>query len=94
MTGTAIITTARSKRRHEKYSGKKEWCDTLYYSKLTDEEIIDFGLKGVKSKDGYECPGIFDIEYYFGFMDKNDFRDTNDFITYSEIFNIYQFGKI
>lgn len=36
----------------------------------------------------------FDWDKIMGFRDYNVFEDTNEFITYSEIFNVYQDGKI
>ena len=78
----------------KKYCGKKGWSESLYYVNVTremfdsDKEFERFGFSG------YEMGEMFDWRHIIGFVDKNAFKDTNDFITYSEIFNIYQFGKI
>lgn len=78
----------------KKYWGKKSWNESLYYVKFTremfdsDEEFERLGFSG------YDYGGKFNWDHIIGFNDKNTFEDTNDFITYSEIFNIYQFGKI
>ena len=78
----------------KKYWGKREWSESLYYVNITremfddDDEYERFGFSG------YEAGEKFDWRHIMGFDDKNTFEDTNDFITYSEIFNIYQFGKI
>ena len=77
----------------KKYWGKKDWSESLYLNHVYEED-----------EDGYvhdePFMSIFDLGMKFdwlkiiGFNDHNNFEDTNDFITYSETFNIYQAGKI
>ena len=71
----------------KKYWGKKDWSESLYLAEFYDD-------KGKIEKTEY-CVGFpFNWDSYLGFKDKNTFEDTNEFITYSESFNIYQIGKI
>ena len=78
----------------KKFHGKREWSESLYYDRVTEEDIAEFEWIGMDPRDGYFTPGWFDWEHFFGFKDRNTFDDTNSFLTYSEIFNIYQHGKI
>lgn len=82
----------------KKYFGKKEWSETLYLSDVFDESTIkkngEIEIDEEKVKHEY-CIGMrFDWDKIMGFRDYNVFEDTNEFITYSEIFNVYQDGKI
>ena len=73
----------------KKYSGKKDYSESLYHAEASTYP----GLPKEFYYEGYVIGPIpFDLD--FGFNDVNDFKDMNDFITYSEIFNIYQFSKI
>ena len=74
----------------KKYWGKKEWSETLYLS----EELVEYNGEYERSGIDEYCLEPVDFLYGFGFNDRNLFEDTNSFITYSEIFNIYQLGKI
>lgn len=79
----------------KKFFGKRDWSESLYYDVVTKEDL-EF-MPGWTEDDiyeGYSAPGFFDWEHYFGFRDKNVFHDTNDFITFSENFNVFQQGKI
>lgn len=78
----------------KKYRGKKDWSESLYFSKLTQEDIDKLELIDETPYEGFVAPGFFDEEHYMGFIDHNVFEDMNVFITYSEIFNIFQSGKI
>ena len=74
----------------KKYSGKKEWTETPYYAEEYDYDTFQYTGEG-----GFFLPWPeFSDTDDFGFRDINFFDDQNDFITYTEIFNIYQNGKI
>ena len=78
----------------KKYFGKREWCETLYYT-LIDEDMFDSHEDYLQyGFEGYELGWKFDWKHILGFQDRNEFHDTNDFITYTETFNVYQKGKI
>lgn len=81
----------------KKYWGKKEWSESLYLADVYDE--FSFNEKTGKidesKKRSQYCLGFpFDWTHIYGFSDTNRFEDMNEFITYSEKFNIFQFGKI
>lgn len=80
----------------KKYFGKKEWSETLYLSDVFDEGTIKKNgeIDEEKVKHEYYIGMRFDWDKIMGFRDYNVFEDTNEFITYSEIFNVYQDGKI
>jgi hypothetical protein len=81
----------------KKYWGKKEWSESLYLADIFDEDSYDKKtgkLDETKKKTEFVMGFPFDWLHVYGFDDTNRFEDTNDFITYSETFNIYQDGKI
>jgi hypothetical protein len=84
----------------KKYWGKKDWSESLYLSYIFDEEDQRFDEDGMyfldfdKAEQNFIHGMKFDWKHSMGFEDLNKFEDTNDFITYSETFNIYQDGKI
>lgn len=84
----------------KKYWGKKDWSESLYLSYIfdDDQQYIDkdglYFLDLDNSKREFSHGMKFDWKHTMGFDDLNKFEDTNDFITYSETFNIYQDGKI
>lgn len=80
----------------KKYWGKKEWSESLYLSNVYPEDAIDSDWNIDESKaETRFCLGFpFDWEKIHGFDDGNWFEDTNDFIKYSEYFNIFQYRKI
>jgi hypothetical protein len=78
----------------KKYLGKEMWDDTLYFA-----EVIPPGQEGEDEPEtyieaflGYDHPK--DRNQAYKLLEDNTFEDTNDFITYQEIFNIFQEGKI
>ena len=71
----------------KKYHGKKDWTESLYYA-------IDYDLEtGTELESGGFYLSWINVEDG-SFLDTNFFDDTNDFITYSEVFNVFQLGKI
>ena len=75
----------------KKYHGKKEWTETLYYTVDYDYET------GIEKETGgfiLPWPEFFEDYGKNSFFDTTYFDDKNDFITYSEVFNVYQLGKI
>ena len=80
----------------KKYYGKKDWSESLYLVALcpelfsSHEEYLASGLgRYVYGTDFRSFPNS-----NGDFIDTNDFVDQNMFITYAEVFNIYQEGKI
>ena len=80
----------------KKYWGKREWSETLYLSEVFEPDAFDKdgNLDESKAWNEYYIGMKFDWHKIMGFNDTNTFEDTNDFITYSETFNVYQAGKI
>lgn len=76
----------------KKYFGKEMWVDTIYFAEVLPpgEENEEYSETFIIPVCGYETPK--DMNIFPG--DKNNFEDTNDFITFTEIFNIFQTGKI
>ena len=74
----------------KKYYGKKDWSETPYYA-----EDYDFETDNILDSGGFFLPWPeFSDSDDFGFRDANIFEDKNNFNTYSELFNVYQLGKI
>ncbi len=76
----------------KKYFGKKMYPDTIYFMEVLpreeeDKEEPEYFVKPFLGSTVMNDRNAF----YEG---DNDFEDMNDFITYSEIFNIYQMGKV
>jgi len=84
----------------KKYWGKRDWSESLYLTYIFEDDAQCVGKDGTYifdpelSKRSFSCGMKFDWKRAMGFNDINGFEDTNEFITYSETFNIYQDGKI
>lgn len=76
----------------KKYFGKDMWPDTIYFAEVLppDQQDKDEPETYITPVCGYET-----------IKDKNEapvyqnfFEDTNGFLTFSEMFNIFQLGKV